>query len=348
METIMINTKIVKSKLIPKKNIMEMPLENSYINTLSYIDMTPRKVYINNKLNNGSYNTIYNISVSNKEKSDSKLILRLSNNQEPLENIKMELRGIKKQYDLSQLNPNIGLVIDYGRLIYENDYFHREYSILQRYGVSLKFILESKNIYSDIMVPLNFIKKFLKAIHIIHKKGNAHLDLKPSNILMKNIFKNTRLITDLDFAIIDFGAMRTFKTNKSKFIKKQMASAAFSPPELIDRKYGKKNDIWAFGVISYLVMVNKFFFKADGVKLFVNENPKIIENNIKKEFVKFRKNIIPTKFKRTHTSDAYLSIFKTDFNMDILKDFFLKVFTINYNNRPDTEDLLNHKLFSLI
>jgi len=37
-----------------------------------------------------------------------------------------------------------------------------------------------------------------------------------------------------------------------------------------------------------------------------------------------------------------------DYNMDILRDFFLKIFTINPDNRPSTTDLLNHKLFTLI
>ena len=70
----MINTEMVRGNKKPINNLESMPLENNYINILSYIDMKPRKIYINSELNNGSYNTIYNISVSNKETSDGKLI----------------------------------------------------------------------------------------------------------------------------------------------------------------------------------------------------------------------------------------------------------------------------------
>ena len=212
---------------------------------------------------------------------------------------------------------------------------------------SLKDLLEKNNTYKTIEVPLKFIKNFLLCIRSIHKSGYAHLDLKPSNILLKNINKNKRIITDLDFSLIDFGAIRTFKNDNSKFIKKQMASAAFSPPELIDRKFGKKSDVWAVGVISYLVILNKFFFKANGVKLFINDNTKIIKRNINKEFTKFRKIIIPSKFKTNKEINEYLGPMNSDFNLDVLKDFFIKIFTIDYNQRPNIEYLINHKLFRI-
>ena len=263
METQLINTRFINNKSDVSCDI-EIPTEHSYIKLLSYIDMKPRKPYIVNKINSGSYNIIYSISISKDKKEDKKIILRLSKVKESITSIKMELRGIKTQFKLSKKNSNIGLVIDYGRLISKNDNCHQEYSILEKYVVSLKFLLENKNCYENIMVPLTFIKKLLNAVNVIHKNKYAHLDLKPSNILLKKIFKNRRIIKELDFALIDFGAVRSFSNDNSKFIKRQMASAAFSPPELIDRKYGIKSDIWAVGVISYLTILNKFFFKANG------------------------------------------------------------------------------------
>uniref|UniRef100_A0A6C0B2R6 Protein kinase domain-containing protein n=1 Tax=viral metagenome TaxID=1070528 RepID=A0A6C0B2R6_9ZZZZ len=347
METQIINTQFITNRSNLNCDI-EIPKEKKYINLLSYIDMKPRKVYIVKNINSGSYNIIYTISTSENKKVDKKIILRLSKVRESVASIKMELRGIKIQYKLSKKNPNIGLVIDYGRLISRNDNCHQEYSILEKYGVSLKFLLESTNYYENIMVPLTFIKNFLKAINTIHKNNYAHLDLKPSNILLKKLSKNRHTIKELDFALIDFGAVRSFTNDKSKFIKRQMASAAFSPPELIDRKYGKKSDIWAFGVISYLTLLNKFFFKANGLKLFINDDANIIENNIISELGKFRKNLIPAKFKTDKEINNYLGTMNNDYNMDVLRDFFLNVFTINSEKRPDAAKLLRHKLFTLI
>ena len=97
--------------------------------------MKPRKLYIVNKISSGSYNIIYSISTSKDKKEDKKIILRLSKVKESIASIKMELRGIKIQYKLSKKNSNIGLVIDYGRLISKNDNSHQEYSILEKYGV---------------------------------------------------------------------------------------------------------------------------------------------------------------------------------------------------------------------
>lgn len=347
METQIINTRIINNRSCLNNDI-EIPKEKSTINLLSYIDMVPRKLYIVNKISSGSYNIIYGISTSKDKKEDKKIIMRLSKVKESLASIKMELRGIKIQYKLSKKTSNIGLVIDYGRLISKNDNCHQEYSVLEKYGVSLKFLLENNNCYDSIMVPLIFIKKFLSAVSIIHNNNYAHLDLKPSNILLRKIFKNRRVIKELDFSIIDFGAIRNFSNDKSKFIKRQMASAAFSPPELIDRKYGKKSDIWAVGVISYLTLLNKFFFKANGLKLFINDNHHIIENNIINELGKFRKNLIPAKFKTDEEISRYLGVMNNDYSMDILKDFFIKIFNINPDKRLNAKELLNHKLFTLI
>jgi len=347
METQIINTQIINTRSNITNDI-EIPKEKSYINLLSYIDMKPRKIFIVKNINSGSYNIIYSLSSAKDKKEDKKIILRLSKVKESIASIKMELRGIKIQYKLGKKNPNIGLVIDYGRLISKNDNCHQEYSILAKYGVSMKFLLENTNYYENIMVPITFIKNFLEAVHTIHQNNYAHLDLKPSNILLRKILRNRRTIKELDFALIDFGAIRSFTNDKSKFIKRQMASAAFSPPELINRKYGKKSDVWAFGVISYLTLLNKFFFKANGIKLFINDNHNIIENNIITELSNLRKNIIPPKIKTDKEIDRYLGIMNNDYNMDILRDFFLKIFTINPDERPNTKELLNHKLFTLI
>lgn len=347
------NTAIVNTILVtngpPKKISIEKSLENEYINLLSYIDMKPRKIYIADKLNRGSYNTIYNISATRETVHvGNEIILRISDKKVRPENIKMELRGVRKQHKLSRQNSNIGFVVDYGRLVSKEDVCHQEYSILQKYGISLKDTLEYKNTYKNLMVPLNFIRTFLEAIYVVHNSGSAHLDLKPSNILLKNVLTNSDIVYDLDFALIDFGAVRTFKTDRSKFIKAQMASAAFSPPELTTRYYGKKSDIWAFGVISFLVIQNRFFFAAGGEKLFVNTNTKVIADNITKEMGKLRRIIVPSKFKKRSDIQDYMGPMSHDANLAILMDFFLQIFTIDSNQRPTAKKLLNHKLFSLI
>lgn len=345
METTLIDTRIIQFSSSGKIDTYTNR-DNTFLNILSYIDIKPRKIHLSKILNEGSYNTIYSI-INSRNKIEKKLIMRLSKKKVTFSGIKMELKGVKINKKLCTKNKNIGKVIDYGRIITKNDTYHQEYSILEKYGVSLKFLLENNNTYKNINVPLRFIRLFLETLHCIHTSGYAHLDLKPSNILLKKIFKNKRIIDDLEFSVIDFGACRPFQTTESRFIKKQMASAAFSPPELMNRQFGKKNDIWAFGVICYLVIINKFFFKANGIKMFVNENKKLIEKNIKKELDKLRKNMIPSKIKSMGEIENYIQNMNSDFHIDVLKDFFLKIFTIDPMKRPTTSELLDHSLFKI-
>jgi serine/threonine protein kinase len=344
METSIINTKILKTLHNSTQNFSNINKSKTYINTLSYVDMTPRKIYVVNELTSGSYNTIYRIKRKKNGKIEQKLILRLSKKPTIRDSIKMELNGIQIQYNLSKLSNNIGLVIDYGRLLEDQDINHQEYSIIEKYGNSLKTFLECDRQYKNIMTPLYFIKQFLKTIDIIHSNKYAHLDLKPSNILLKNLPKSKTIkISHLDFAIIDFGATKAV-SEKSTFMKQQMASAAFSPPEILNRYFGKANDIWAFGVISYLVLLNKFFFKADGVKMFINKDKTLLKKSIERGLSNISNKLIPENINK----DKYLNILVNPINLDILRDFFLNVFTIDYRKRPNTKKLLKHKLFTLI
>ena len=176
----------------------------------------------------------------------------------------MELKGIKTQYILYQGDNNIGNITDYG-MIYNpsttNTYRLQEYSIIEKYGIDLKKLSENSPKYKNIGIVISFMKNLLLDLKYIHSKGYAHLDIKPSNILLKNfnsIPKNE--ILSLSYAVaVDFGAARKFKNDRSIMLDGQMASAAFSPPELLDQKFGHKSDIWSFGIISYLILVRKFF-----------------------------------------------------------------------------------------
>ena len=344
METSLITTNILNTlHNSTQKSSIEINKSKSYINTLSYVDMTPRKIYVANALTSGSYNTIYRIKKKKRGTIDDKLILRLTKKPTIRDSIKMELNGIKIQYNLSKLSNNIGLVIDYGRLLEESDLYHQEYSIIEKYGHSLKMFLEGNRQYASILTPLKFIKQFLITLDIIHSNNYAHFDLKPSNILLKNLPKSKKTkIKLLDFAIIDFGAAKVV-SDQSTFMKKQMASAAFSPPEILNRYFGKANDIWAFGVISYLVLLNKFFFKANGVKMFINKNKTLLKKSIKEELSN-----MPATIQDDIGNKKYLNIFAHQKNIEVLKDFFLKVFTTEYYKRPKTKELLKHKLFTLI
>ena len=189
------------------------------------------------------------------------------------------------------------------------------------------------------------MKDLLIAISCIHENNYAHLDLKPSNILINDIFKIKKpkqTINQLNFSIIDFGASKEFYNDNSEILEGQMGSPAFSPPEIKDLKFGKKSDIWAYGVICYLLCLRKFFFKANGEKIFLNDDKNIIIKNINKSYRSFTKVIVPNNINR----NEYLKPLNTD-TVGILIDFFKKIFILDSKKRYTAEQLLKHTLFSL-
>ena len=178
------------------------------------------------------------------------------------------------------------------------------------------------------------MKELLITIDIIHENNYAHLDLKPENILLKDIISVNNIkkkIYNFNFVVVDFGGAKKIKDDISREISGQMASAAFSPPEILDYLFGKKSDIWAYGIICYLLCINSGFRESNSTKIFLGENKDIIEKNIKKE-IKYN---LKKKIKFSISSKELIN----------LKNFFLEVFNVNSEMRPNTKELLNNTIF---
>ena len=365
LKTKIINTK-TKNKISQKNKIINMLIppemrgghireiaveEKKSLNIVSYIDNKKREIFLKKKINTGSYNSIYSFSRKKSHKIDPNLIIRISNKDSTVENINTELKGIKTQYNLCLGDNNIGNIVDYGMLhnpSINNRFRLQEYSIIEKYGIDLKKILENSPKYNNIGVVIQFMKNLLKDINYIHINNYAHLDLKPSNILMRNINSIPKTpISKLEYAIVDFGAAQKFNNNKSKIIDNQMASAAFSPPELLNRKFGKKSDIWAYGIICYLTIVRKFYFKAKAQQIFMSKNPKEIKRNVGRAIDNLFKNIIPKYIKSDKQINEYLfPLDKSTFYL--LQDFLKQIFTTKLEQRPDSTILLKHQLFNFV
>jgi serine/threonine protein kinase len=325
--------------------------ENKIVQLDSYIDKNRRNIYLIKLINKGSFNDVFNFSYKKSHKYDPKYIVRINNSSSSVENINSELNGIKKQYKLCAKNEFIGQVIDYGKIYNPTKllkYRLQEYSIQRKYGLSFSKILSKKPKYTNLNVTFQFMKNFLLAIDSIHQSGFAHLDLKPENILLKNRFTyGNGLFDNLDFVIVDFGAAYKFTNDKSKTIKEQMASAAFSPPELLQRKFGKKSDIWAYGIICYLVCVRKFFFQARADKVFMNDDLTQLKINIHNSLDRLFKNTVPKKNKTKREINKYIYPLNTR-NFKVLIDYFKIIFQTDPIQRPNTGELKDHKLMEII
>lgn len=90
------------------------------------------------------------------------------------------------------------------------------------------------------------------ALNYMHEKGMMHRDIKPENILMES--KN-----DLNIKLADFGFAAFFK--ESAEAKKQtltLGSPMYMAPEILKRdEYDQKVDVWAAGVVAYVLLAGK-------------------------------------------------------------------------------------------
>ena len=113
---------------------------------------------------------------------------------------------------------------------------------------------------------VKIFKQLMLAICYCHSQGICHRDLKPENILFLN--KNP----DSPIKIIDFGLSKIFgeikpimKGNKveKNIMSLRVGTAYYMSPEVIQGNYDNKCDIWACGVILYIMLCGYPPFDGD-------------------------------------------------------------------------------------
>lgn len=91
----------------------------------------------------------------------------------------------------------------------------------------------------------------LSAVYNCHTKNILHRDLKPENILIDRIDNEGYLTVK----IIDFGTAKIFEKDKAE--QKVIGSAYYIAPEVLEKNYNEKCDLWSCGVILYILLTGK-------------------------------------------------------------------------------------------
>lgn len=89
----------------------------------------------------------------------------------------------------------------------------------------------------------------MSAIVYCHGIGVVHRDLKPENILIDKELNNS-------VKVIDFGTS-VFYQKDGELLSKLLGTPYYIAPEVLNKKYDERCDVWSIGVILYVLLSGK-------------------------------------------------------------------------------------------
>lgn len=102
----------------------------------------------------------------------------------------------------------------------------------------------------------------VRVVHACHEAGFVHSDLKPANFLLKQRMHNPLPLIEAgnvrDFLkAIDFGCSQE---DNGIVLTRRTGTPVYMAPEVFDRGYNKKADMWSLGIIMYQMLNNRYPF----------------------------------------------------------------------------------------
>ena len=114
---------------------------------------------------------------------------------------------------------------------------------------------------------LRIIKQVAEALQYLHFNSIAHRDIKLENIMFVG---EDGKIDDLQIKLIDFGFAEKF--DRKKGMKLILGSPLYMAPELVNKSiYNEAIDVWALGIITYLLLCGLTPFQASTIQQ-IHEN----------------------------------------------------------------------------
>lgn len=144
-------------------------------------------------------------------------------------------------------HPNIVGIINYSsNVIINNILYHPLVINFYKYGDLFDFMCDNIGLLNKKLI-VNIFNQILSGVLHLTKCGWVHRDLKLENILVTNI-------DPIQIKIIDFEY-----TTESIYSKRQVGTITYmSPQTFLKKNYNtKKNDIWALGVLLFILYTGK-------------------------------------------------------------------------------------------
>jgi serine/threonine protein kinase len=178
---------------------------------------------------------------------------------------------------------------------YHNAYLVSEYCE----NGSLHDHLRSKTLYNEYQVK-QMAKQVIQGIVHCHRHNIAHCDIKPANIVMTK---------DGMCKLCDFGNS-VASLHEYEGLGQKSGTPMFVSPERMERsEFGSNSDVWAFGVVVYMLYCNGVYmpFRADlkEKKVFYNEGINFPSNMSKSAKDLISKCLVLNKKERPSSLDIY-------------------------------------------
>jgi len=205
-------------------------------------ETSPDLFYIREKtLGHGSYGTVYLVKHKQLHRYFAMKVIKKSHKNKSEEDSLMNEINILRKMD----HPNILKMTDF----YNQK---KEYDIITEYCQEGELFNEIKT-YAPFNETITgyYMKQILKAVCYCHGMNIVHRDLKPENILIVKRMKNGCH----PIKIIDFGTAKIFSKEKRETL--LIGSAYYIAPEVLDRNYTEKCDLWSCGVIMYILLTGR-------------------------------------------------------------------------------------------
>eukprot|EP01041_Mallomonas_annulata_P015615 gene15615-32979_t len=160
-------------------------------------------------------------------------------------------------------------------------------------------------------VACKLVHTILGAVRFCHERHIVHRDLKLENFLFENESPDSEL------KLIDFGLSQHFE--RDEIMRNPVGTAYYVAPEVLEKNYSNKCDIWSIGVIAYMLV--------SGTPPFAGS-----DDSETLQAVKAAKVVFHTALFRHITAVA--------------KDFISKCLTTDVLRRPTAEELQHHPWFT--
>eukprot|EP01083_Nonionella_stella_P300820 1028896_1 len=198
--------------------------------------------------------------------------------------------------------------------------------------------------------------EIIDKLYTLHKCGYIHCDLKPSNIMKRNIKKSIhgkhkdKMISN-GWKIIDFGAIlsahqcaKIYNHKGKKLIFKYRGTVCWTPPELdidsVDNRFTYSVDIWALGLIILFILFGKQPYQLND-----HETNELCQTKRDRKEYFYKHKLLRKRVKRKHHRNYYYD----DVEQDVIKPYDKgQIYICNYLIKLYYGNKISLELFDLL